>query len=221
MKVTAIMPTYNQGDYLDIAIASVATQVDQLVVVDDGSTDNTPELLRAWVGLELITHSENRGTAHAINTGFEAATGDLVTWVSSDNIYASDWREILEWAFTEEADLGVAYSAFRYGIDGNILHTMYDPDRLVHNQNCFFGPSFMIAREVWEQAGPHRGKISHDYDHWLRVEEACWDMRRTIVSLPEVLCDYRVHDERATVQRKDQYDADRWQIEAMERRAFC
>lgn len=220
MKVTAIMPTYNQAPYLDVAIASVAMQVDQLVVVNDGSTDNTEDVLSSWVGLDHITHAENRGTAHAINTGFEAATGDLVTWVSSDNIYAPDWREVLQDAFNEPC-VGVAYSAFRYGIGGRVLFTTYDPDKLVHNQNCFFGPSFLMRRQVWDKAGPHRGKISHDYDHWLRVEETCWEHCFDILALPEVLCDYRVHDDRATVRLKHQYDADKWQIEAMERRAFC
>ena len=36
-----------------------------------------------------------------------------------------------------------------------------------------YGPAFLIRKDVWLEAGPHRGRISHDYDHWLRVEEAC------------------------------------------------
>jgi len=215
VKVTAIMPTFNQKRYLQAALDTVVDQVDELIVVDDGSTDGTEELLDVNKYL-VVRHEENRGTAEAINTGLRYATGDLLTWVSSDNVLATNWREKLEEPFTD--DVGVTYSAFDYG-GRYILRTEYEPDKLIKTLNCFFGPSFLIRREVWLEAGLHRGKISHDYDHWLRVEEACWSMDMRIVGVPDSLCFYRVHDQRVTVTRRNQFDAPHWRDEAKKRRA--
>lgn len=212
--ISAIMPTYNQAAFIEQALASVASQVDELLIVNDGCTDRTGELVEF-----AHENEQNLGTAAAINAGFAMARGDLVTWVSSDNIHAPHWRETLESAF--EDDVGVVYSAFRFGIGGRVLFKPYDPKRLVRDLNCYFGPSFLIRREVWLEAGPHRGRISHDYDHWLRVEEVCWSEGLRIVGLKEPLVDYRIHDARATVARKHEFDADHWQDEAKRRRASC
>ncbi len=217
MRVSAIMPTYDQAEFIEEAIESVIDQVDELIVVDDGSTDDTRAVLAASRSYWALLYGKNRGTAAAINSGFKDSTGDLVTWVSSDNIHEPHWRDALESAMGP--DVGAVYSAFRYGIRGTVHFTPYDPGRLIRHQACYFGPSFLILRDVWEAAGPHRGKISHDYDHWLRVEETCWEKGLGIVGLAEPLCDYRVHDKRVTVTRRDQYDADHWQAEARIRRA--
>jgi glycosyltransferase involved in cell wall biosynthesis len=203
---SAIMPTYNQAAYIGEAVDSVFPQVDEFILVDDGSTDGTADIVAA-----TVTLAANHGTANAINQGFAKTTGDWVTWVSSDNTHTPNWRAKLEESFAD--DVGVVYSAFRFGIGGKVLHTPYDRRRLIGQENCYFGPSFAIRRDVWLKA------ISHDYDHWLRVEEACWAMGLRIVSIPDALCDYRVHDERATVVRKHQYDAHVWQAKALERRA--
>ncbi|MCP3882378.1 MAG: glycosyltransferase [Sulfitobacter sp.] len=211
MKVSAIMPTWNQFEFIHEALGSVRPQVDELVIVDDGSTDNTMTMAVD------VRHTNNLGTAEAINSGFELTTGELVTWVSSDNVHTPDWRAVLEARFDDK--VGVVYSGFRYGYKGRDLFRGHQRDLLINDQNCYYGPSFMIRREVWEKAGPHRGKISHDYDHWLRIEEACWEMGLEIRGVPKALCVYRVHPKRQTITRKDQYDAHIWQEEARRRRS--
>ena len=218
MIVSAIMPTYNQAEFIEEAIASVAYQVDKLVIVDDGSTDGTAEYLQE-AGLGYISHSENRGSAAAINTGFEATTGELVTWVSSDNVHRPDWREKLEAALTD--GVGAVYSAYSYGMGWHVIHTPYNPAKQIAQEACFFGPSFLIRRTIWEEAGPVRGRISHDLDHWLRIEEVCWARGLEIVSIPDVLCDYRTHDKRASVKLAKLYDAPHWLKVARKRRGLC
>jgi len=222
MRVSAIMPTYNQDLYLESAIASVVNQVDELVVVDDGSTDRTKEILEKLSGhdnMKVITREENRGTARTINEGFDATDpqNQLVTWVSSDNVHTRRWAEGLKREF-EDPEVGVAYSTYDWG-GRRIVSEPYSRTKLISTVNCYFGPSFMIRRDVWERTGPHRGKISHDYDHWLRVEEVCWEGNRKIVHVPQPLCIYRVHDQRVTVTRRHEFDAKHWQEEARKRRA--
>lgn len=229
MKVSAIMPHYAQWQFIEDAVDSVWPQVDQLIIIDDGSDSNDmePSWVDDWLnrlvadGVEYDAHMDNKGTAEAINTGFKQAKGDWLTWVSSDNTYRDNWMATLKAAVDDKT--GVVYSAYRWyrPEDGREfeVHEGYKPTKLINSpDNCFFGPSFIIRRDVWEKAGPHRGRISHDYDHWLRVEEACWDMGLEIRHVDEVLCDYRAHNQRVTVTRRHEFDARKWQAEALERR---
>ncbi len=225
MSVALIMPTYNQLQYLPEAVASVEGQADQFIIVDDASTDGTNEWLgerysNASFGLGE-THSAllvNRGTAGAINAGMDHVNADTdwVGWVSSDNVYAPDFVATLLAATTRRT--GAVYAAYHYGMGGKVNGKRYEPQALIKNVNCYFGPVFLIRKRIWQLAGSHRGKISHDYDHWLRVEEACWALQMGLQFVDQPLCQYRVHDQRVTETRRDQFDARIWQQEAMRRR---
>jgi len=223
-KIAAIMPTFNQVRYITQAIDSVLPLVDRLIIVDDGSNDGTREYLEGiqcgeW---DLVCMDKNGGTAEAINAGYSILEEEeWVTWVSSDNVTQHTWREwIEEWLHVE--DIGVVYTGFircnpQLKPMQSIFHP-HEPEKLISTENCYYGPSFVIARRVWDAVGGHRGRISHDYDHWLRVEEECWrqGLRIKDVNEPGVL--YRVHKERVTVTRRAEYDAPRWQQEALQRR---
>jgi glycosyltransferase involved in cell wall biosynthesis len=219
MSVTAIMPTYNQAEFLTEAIDSVRPQVRKLVVVDDGSGDETPQILANRSDIHVITHQANRGTADAINTGvnsLEPIDRWWLTWVSSDNVY---YKKCFSTLLNETTkDVGVVYGAYDR-VDGDRVFKSqfksYDPDQLISNENCYFGPAFIVRADVWQH---HRGRISHDYDNWLRVEEACWKAGLKIVGVDQSVCLYRVHDKRVTVTRRKQYDAPHWKKEAIKRR---
>lgn len=218
------MPFFNQREYLDEAIASVKDEVGHLIVVDDG---NGLPLQQGEVpgGVEVLRLPENMGTAEAINNGASLpgipVAYEWLTWVSSDNIYRPGWVKALLDA--TDADTGAVYGGFTWqkpGCQGRYLFVPHAPDKLINQEDCYYGPAFLIRREVWSEAGPHRGKISHDYDHWLRVEEACWKMGKKIVGVDKDLCWYRAHDRRVTVLRRHQYDAKHWQQEGRKRRGI-
>lgn len=222
MIVGAVMPTLDQAEFIGDALASVTPQVDRLVIVNDGSTDATQEIATAWMArhehVKLHRKLQNRGTAEAINIG-AALLGacDWMTWVSSDNVHTDDWMVTLTGAI--EDDVGVVYSGFHWakpGTKGRYLFTKYAPEKQIATEDCFLGPSFIIRQDVWQ---PHRGRISHDYDQFLRVEEACWAKGLRIVGVDKSLCRYNAHDKRVTVTRKHEYDAPHWQAEARKRRA--
>ena len=230
VKVGVVMPTYNQAEFLSAAIDSYLSQdrgASRLVVVDDGSTDDTPKILDK-LGPEVWTQrQENRGTAEAINAGVRNLTAgwtcsrfDALTWISSDNVMTPDWLSTLAKAM-EETGAGAVYSGFVIVHPGGRRQNFFREHRregLLEDVNCYYGPSFLIRRDVWHEAGPHRGKIAHDYDHWLRVEEACYRRRLPIVGVPRPLCYYSAHDKRATVVRRAEFDAHVWQAGAKARR---
>jgi glycosyltransferase involved in cell wall biosynthesis len=117
---SVLINTYNYGRYLPEAIASVLAQTrpaDQIVVVDDGSTDDTPARLapfRADPRFTLIRQI-NSGQLAAFVAGIEAATGDLLAFLDADDVYAPEHLATLEASFTERRDvdfIGVGHHEF-------------------------------------------------------------------------------------------------------------
>jgi glycosyltransferase involved in cell wall biosynthesis len=223
--VSILLPTYNYGHRIGRMIASIRAQSVQdveLIVVDDGSEDDTIARVRPLLGPgdRLLLHGKNQGAAAAINTAAAHATGRFMTWVSSDNEMTPDWLEKLIELMT--STVGVAYANYdRFNDEGPQKGTWgkpYDPARLLNDENCYIGPAFLMRADVWRETGEHRGRTAHDYDHWLRTEETCMRRGLTFVYCPDVLCHYYAGRERSTVTRKREYDAPSWQSEARSRR---
>lgn len=92
MKVSVVIPTYNRGRQVrravDTALAQTLSDL-EVIVVDDGSTDETQEVIEAYEDdrLQYIKHSENRGGSAARNTGIDAASGDYIAFLDSDDTW--------------------------------------------------------------------------------------------------------------------------------------
>lgn len=92
IKISCIIPVYNEGPRVLNVIKAVHDSgvVDEIIVVDDGSKDNTAQLVSEFVtglqGINFITYHPNRGKSHAVKVGFEAATNDYVMMIDSDLI---------------------------------------------------------------------------------------------------------------------------------------
>ena len=179
---------------------------------------------------------QNRGSAAAITAGMEKVrelrpepdTTDCCTWISSDNVYYPEYLLALENIMRDPA-VGAVYSGYNHaevrppGVPVGPIEYFYrrwEPDLLISGEGCFYGPSFLIRRVVWDEAGDHRGRISHDYDHWTRVEEACARRDLQILGLDAPLCLYGKHPQMATHRLADQYDAGTWRTVALRRRGL-
>ncbi len=221
--VSIIMPTYNQAEWLPAALDGLAAQTItdyELIVVDDASTDETPQILEERLGAFKTTyrHAENKGSAEAINTGTRVARGMFWAWVSSDNVMADDWLEDLLAAITYHG-AGAAYGGcIRVQPNGKqtYRYTPHTPEGLISGEACYYGPAFLIRADVWKEAGEHRGGTAHDYDHWARVEEVCDGLGLPIVGVDKSLCIYNAHDKRQAVTKRS--DAKKWRKEALKRR---
>ena len=113
--VSVIMPTHNRLGVLESAVASVQAQHHEdweLIVVDDASNDGTPEYVRGLDDerINLVSLPENRGVAGARNAGLEAARGELIAYLDSDNTWHPDYLRVMA-GILGDSDFDVAYCA--------------------------------------------------------------------------------------------------------------
>jgi len=97
-KISVIVPSFNQGDYIEETILSILEQnypEIELIIIDGGSTDNSLEIIKKYSSLIKYYISENdNGQAHALNKGFSLASGDICSYLNSDDIYLDNilWK---------------------------------------------------------------------------------------------------------------------------------
>jgi len=114
-KISVIMPTRNRAAFLREALASVLAQRHQdveIVVIDDGSEDETPEVLDAIDDPRLrVLRTTGLGESAARNLGLDAVTGEIVAFLDDDNLMDAGWLHAVAWAFDRWPDTQVLYGA--------------------------------------------------------------------------------------------------------------
>ncbi len=205
VKVSVVLPVYNQGHYLVGALQSLVSQTYadfELIIVNDGSTDTTPEVLAKLNHPRIkIISQQNQGLPAALNAGFAIARGEYWTWTSADNIMTPIWLESLVKALAgSHADIGYACS-FYAGMDdnGKILFVNRDlhfdlPTLLLrHTGNASFLYRASLARRV----GAYDVTLSHaeDLDMWIRMAA-----QTRAVLVESILYYYRLHNNSMTTQ---------------------
>jgi glycosyltransferase involved in cell wall biosynthesis len=197
-KISVILPTYNQAGYLPSSLESIAAQTCrdfELIVVDDGSTDQTPQVLadfRQRLPFDVISQ-KNRGLPAALNAGFARAAGQYLTWTSSDNVMLPPMLERLGETLDDCPDVGMVYSDWD-DIDeaGQVIRAVrtLEHDPVVLLRHNYIRASFMYRRECRDAIGDYdpRTKYKEDHDYWLRIARR-WPMKR----VPELLYQYRIH----------------------------
>lgn len=181
-SVSVIMATYNMGKYLPLAVQSVLSQTYphlELHVVDDGSTDNTPEQIKQFHGDSrfFYHYQANHGQARAKNAGILRAKGDFIAFLDADDMWFPDKLEKQLPLFDNRSQVGVVYST-HVCIDtaGNpIPTTCPTPHRgrisaFLLVENCVGFNTSVVRRECFETLGLFDESLPMgiDYDLWLR-----------------------------------------------------
>ena len=221
VRVSVVIPVYNGEDYVADALESVYEQTSppyEVIVVNDGSTDRTPQIL-----LELETRlpatfrwitQENGGVSAARNRGVAMASGQYVAFLDHDDRWRPAKLERQLAHFASQPELSLSFTAYRFEDVGaattkTIRFDSWDPDpRWVFDKLVEYpavGPpsTVLVKREVLERVPPFRGglPIGQDWLMWLYIAAA--GMRCGY--LAEELVDYRWHDTNASRDENRRY----------------
>jgi glycosyltransferase involved in cell wall biosynthesis len=198
-RVSVVIPAYNAVAFIDEAVTSALTQTHgdvEIIVVNDGSTDETAQRLAAF-GDRIIVHNQvNAGLSSARNSGVRKATGDWVAFLDADDVWLPHKLEMQ----LRVADVPLVYSnRFNIGGRGELpaIHSDVTPQRqgdvflaLLLEGNFMTASSVMMRRDLFERMGGfcEHLKSSEDWDLWVRVAE-----NHGIGCCHEPLVRYRFH----------------------------
>ena len=130
MKISVIVPVYNAESYLAACLDSILSQTYQdfeIILIDDGSTDHSGEICDAYADKDsrvCVVHQENHGVSHARNTGLSVASGDVISFIDSDDTLDPDMYELLVKTM-QEHDADITHCGYK--------HLVRDEIRLVNN----------------------------------------------------------------------------------------
>jgi glycosyltransferase involved in cell wall biosynthesis len=206
--ISIVLPTYNGARFLEAAIQSCLSQSYanlELIVVDDASTDGTPEIVARFAASDsrviAARHEANQKLPAALNTGFGLAHGDFFTWTSDDNLYEPDALEKLKDCLLSEPAVDIVYSDYlvidEHGKEARAV-AVRDAEDLGYFGNCI-GACFLFRRAVYEQLGGYDRDffLAEDYDFWRRAAELF-----RFRALHRTLCRYRMHDGSLSARRR-------------------
>lgn len=176
-----VIPAYQAAETIGNAVRSALEQVHpaaEVIVVDDGSTDDTLAALRPFEGDIVLVSKNNGGAASARNAGMEAATGEFVAVLDADDRFHPRRIEALAELASLRPDLDLVTTDARFMVGGeeagSFLHDnpfATDHQRTAILRNCFVGgwPAARVVR-VREIGGFDESlRIGHDWDCWLRM----------------------------------------------------
>ena len=206
--VSVIIPTYNRAHLIGKAIKSVLNQTYQdfeIIVVDDGSTDNTGEIVKSFDNFKIryISNSNNRGASAARNTGIRASQGEYIALLDSDDEWLPEKLDkqikVLQ---NKSPEVGVAYSDVLY-IDKNgknMNRKLSNPGKEGYIYEDLLGENYvgtpsalLIKKECFNRVGLFDDLLNaqDDWDMWIRIAKY---YRFAFIKVP--LVKYRLHSNR-------------------------
>lgn len=206
-KISIVMPSYNQAKYLERTILSVLNQNYpnfEFIIIDGGSTDGSVEIIRKYEGHLAYWHSgPDSGQSNALNHGFSKATGDIVGWMNSDDLYLPGaFGRVVE-AFRVRPEAGVVFgdwweidsedevTSVNYAFDFSLGHFIHEGFHL-NSQAMFW------RREAHERFGEFDVKLHRTMDYDLILRLGLVEGQDAFFRIPHSLVCFRRHEEQKT-----------------------
>lgn len=178
MTISVVIPSFNHARFIRATLDSVLEQdgvAVEVLVFDGGSQDGTVEILKSYGDKINWVSNKDRGQTDAINQGLRKATGDVLAYLNSDDIYLPGALAKVDKYFRDHPAAQVVYGdAWHLREDGSVMERYpsepWDYQRL--GQTCFIcQPATFWRREVMERFGhfDERRDWCMDYEYWLRV----------------------------------------------------
>ena len=208
MSVSVIIPTHDRSRWLRLTLRTVLWQKDvdlEAIVVDDGSTDDTAEMIAAFADprIRVLHHEQPRGVSKSRNHGAEEAAGEWIAFLDDDDLWASDKlsKQLIaaaesgrQWVYTGSVNINEHLRV----TSGVRPPQPQDAARLISRYNTIpgGGSNVMLRRDLLRHVGPFdaRHRNTEDWDLWIRlaeVEMPAW--------VPEPLMAKRIHPSNASL----------------------
>jgi glycosyltransferase involved in cell wall biosynthesis len=200
VKVSAIIPVYNGGKFIAATLESVLGQsypLHEVIVVDDGSTDASPAILRSYGGRVRVFRQTNQGVAAARNAGLRQASGDLIAFIDQDDLWPAGRTRAMVQALQADPRALVAAGLVE------ILYERAQPPGPLDKHDTSFREFYLgslgIRKEVFDILGPLRTDLGH-------ADDTDFMMRRREANIPTAYVDqvtliYRLHEENTSSNR--------------------
>jgi glycosyltransferase involved in cell wall biosynthesis len=205
-RVSIVTPSYNQGQFIEETIRSVLLQGYpdlEYIIIDGGSTDNSVEIINKYEKWLTYWVSEpDKGQSQAINKGFEEATGEIYTWISSDDCLLKDALKNVAHAYRASPKAGAWCGSSLFATaDGKRIGVRQPPERLdvdtiaAWSENSFGQPACFFSKDAWQQCAPLDENLQYgmDLDLWIKIAK-----KFAFEKVSEVLAAERVHKDAKT-----------------------
>ncbi len=208
LKITVVTPSFNQARFLTQTIESVLSQGYgnlEYIIMDGGSKDGSVEIIRHYERrLAYWTSGPDGGQTQAINSGFKRATGEIVTWLNSDDYYEEGALAAIAQAFSK-TDAGVVYGDYTLVTESGRpflrrKEIPFDFNILLYGVNFIGQPSAFFKRQLLVEHGylNERCQYMMDFEYWLRLASGGVSFQL----LPKNLSYYRYHRTSKTVSER-------------------
>lgn len=191
-KISVVTPSFNQGRFIEKTIRSVLLQNYpnlEFIILDGGSKDESVEIIKKYdQWIDYWVSEKDNGQADAISRGLNRASGEILTWLNTDDYYLPNALYHVANAYLSEKEKGIDVwvgQADKIDQDGRLIYHAAPPeltkesflhwrnDHRPPNTGYFLQPACFFTREAWEQTGPLKSDlyICLDVDLWLRMVE--------------------------------------------------
>lgn len=222
MKISLIIPSYNRSHLLKRALQSVFEQSllpDEVIVVDDGSTDDTAEMLHNLFPQVIYLHQDNAGVSSARNLGIQHSTGSWIALLDSDDTWLKDKLVMQVSSLKQSPEIKICHTEeiwIRNGTRVNAMNKHKKSGGWIFEQClplCAMSPSsIMIHRSIFDELGLFDESLPacEDYDLWLRISNAF-----PVLFLEQPLINkYGGHEDQLSHQH---WGMDRFRIQALDK----
>ncbi|HET9786196.1 MAG TPA: glycosyltransferase family A protein [Pyrinomonadaceae bacterium] len=202
-SVSVIIPVFNGQLYLRAALESVFGQDHkpyEVIVVDDGSTDTTPDIIREFNDVTYLRQS-NKGVAVARNRGLDIARGEFIAFLDQDDVWTPNKLAVQVQYFLDHPEIQYTLTHQQFFLEpGASIPTWFRKELLSEPHPGFVPSTLMARRGVFEKIGRFETQYSHasDSDWFFRASQA----QLPTAVIPEVLLQRRIHQENESSKAK-------------------
>lgn len=196
--ITIITPSFNQGDYIEDTILSVLNQDYpnlEYIIIDGGSTDQTVEIIQKYSDrISYWVSEKDRGQSHAINKGFQRATGEIINWINSDDQLMPGTLHKLAAIFTADPELMMVHGRIEYFGETRPYYSVNLPakdlDTRYVSHICMPQPATFYRRQLLLEQGLLDESLHFSMDTDLFVRAG---LQYKIRQTEEVFSRFRLH----------------------------